>query len=156
MGITSFYHSGFLFDLRRHPGDDPLAYHDSCRRRVDCSILRDLGSPSSTREVLRGGYAYTPRNSSHRSERTPDDRIHCLERVAYCFVRPVLSVLVRIEYPKPLICTLMMVTRGLICFNVFSVPKDCLELGQCDRAKGTRKVIPFLELMTSTFLRLLA
>jgi hypothetical protein len=59
VGVTSFYHSGFLLDLRQHPEDDPLAYHYCCRRRVDCRILRHLGSPSSTREVLRGGYACT-------------------------------------------------------------------------------------------------
>lgn len=143
MGVTSFYHSGFLLDLRRHPGDNPLAYHDPCCRRVDYSSLRHLGSPSSTREVLRGGgYAYyIPTDSSHRCERTPDDGFHCLERVAYRVVHRVLCVLVRIEYPtrKRLLRTLMMAARDLICFGIFSVPEDGLERGLCDRIKGTLK-----------------
>ena len=31
------------------------------------------------REVLRGGYAYTPTDTSHRPERIPDDRIYFLK-----------------------------------------------------------------------------
>jgi hypothetical protein len=133
MGVTSFYDSGFLFLLGhwRQPRDDPLANHDSGGCRVDCSVLRILGSPSSTREVFRrGGYAYIP-TDSYRSEGTPVPRIHCL---AYCVVDCLLSVLVRIEYPKRL---LIMVTRGLVCFSVFPAPKDSLEL-DCNRVKGVQ------------------
>jgi hypothetical protein len=138
VGLISFYDPGFLFLLshRRHPRDDPLAYHDSCRRRVDCSVLRYLGSPSSTREVFRGlgGHAYTP-TDSYRSEGILVARIHCL---AYCVVDRLLCVLVRIEYPKRLLIT---VTRGLVCFSVFLVPKDSVKLDR-DRMKG---VLPHKE-----------